>query len=125
MMLWSVNLACQLSLSVDQSWYFNFWTRQLHIMPQENFKCCLILTMYIYLYCFILSNRDCVEQCAEKFRNQDPIHSACLPPPQGSFRPSEEGVTEADKEEILRAHNEYRRNVQPPATNMLKMVSYH
>lgn len=75
----------------------------------------------VLLVALALGKGDCVEQCAEKFRNQDPIHSACLPPPQGLFIPSEEGVTEADEEEILRAHNEYRRNVQPPATNMLKM----
>lgn len=33
-----------------------------------------------------------------------------------------QGLTDEDVEEILNAHNFYRRSVDPIATNMLKMV---
>jgi len=31
-------------------------------------------------------------------------------------------LSEADKQEVLEAHNRFRRMVDPPATNMRKMV---
>ena len=34
-----------------------------------------------------------------------------------------QGMSEEEKEEILNAHNHYRGQVDPVATNMLKMVS--
>ena len=34
-----------------------------------------------------------------------------------------QGLSEEEKEEILNAHNHYRGQVDPVATNMLKMVS--
>ena len=33
------------------------------------------------------------------------------------------GVSQADQAVILQEHNQYRGNVTPPATNMLKLVS--
>ena len=33
-----------------------------------------------------------------------------------------QGLSEEEKEEILNAHNHYRGQVEPVATNMLKMV---
>ena len=35
-----------------------------------------------------------------------------------------QGLSEEEKEEILNAHNHYRGQVDPVATNMLKMVSW-
>ena len=35
-----------------------------------------------------------------------------------------QGLGEEEKEEILNAHNHYRGQVDPVATNMLKMVSF-
>uniref|UniRef100_A0A3Q4AFF6 SCP domain-containing protein n=1 Tax=Mola mola TaxID=94237 RepID=A0A3Q4AFF6_MOLML len=38
-----------------------------------------------------------------------------------AFRPSTSGVSVAEQSEIVNKHNEFRRSVQPPASNMLKM----
>ena len=35
-----------------------------------------------------------------------------------------QGLTEEEQEEILNAHNHYRGQVDPVATNMLQMVSF-
>ena len=45
------------------------------------------------------------------------LMAACL------LTPGKASLTEDDKEELMSAHNFYRSNVRPVATNMAKLVS--
>jgi len=78
---------------------------------------------FVFCLSFLVTNWvEATELCPEKFQNLTPPHTACLPPPpEGSLIPTAEGVDDEVIIEILRLHNYYRSNVQPPATNMQKM----
>lgn len=81
-----------------------------------------------------LCSIDTTDQCAEKYE-QVKNHVMCIPEPDDSLKPTEEGVNDADREEILRVHNKHRSDVAlgkvkgkdgvdvPSASRMQKMVS--
>ena len=61
------------------------------------------------------------EHCESKYQEVKPSHIMCLPDPDKM--PDSVGViSEAEKKEIVDVHNQLRSSVQPPATNMRKMV---
>lgn len=57
--------------------------------------------------------------CTEEYR-QLPGHTLCMPD-----RPnvSKQGMTEVDKQAVLDQHNRLRGGVNPPATDLVKLVS--
>ncbi|XP_053384402.1 cysteine-rich venom protein ENH2-like isoform X2 [Mercenaria mercenaria] len=58
--------------------------------------------------------------CEEKYRVITSRHTACLPP-SSKFIARNAGVTEKEKKVIVDIHNTVRREVSPPARNMMLM----
>ncbi|KAL5014560.1 hypothetical protein ScPMuIL_008830 [Solemya velum] len=55
--------------------------------------------------------------CTDEYR-QFPGHTMCM---QDDSRVTTSGITETEKNMVLRLHNEYRSTVEPPATDLVKI----
>ena len=60
-----------------------------------------------------------VSTCRDEFRDI-PRHTMCRPDPKKASR---WGVSEAEKNDIVKQHNMLRGTIEPPATDLLTMVS--